>query len=123
MREITTKFKSCFEEDTLQKETVIFKTEDGKELGQVTLRQLKRSEIADLANKSPDEYLAACIERWTFKDEKGEPLIVSAYNVGLLSSAKKLDGNYALGIVENLFQVAVELNVVSEVESKNSEKQ
>jgi hypothetical protein len=123
MIEVTTKFKSCLEDDTLQKETILFKTEDGTELGQVTLRQLKRGEVEELTGKSPEEYLLRCIENWTFKDQDGVELPKTLENLKKLSSTKKLDNVYALGILEELFKVAVEMNVVVETAEKNSARQ
>jgi hypothetical protein len=122
MREIKTKFKSCFENDTLEKEIVVFRTEDGKELGQVVLRQLKRGEVLELAEKSPEEYLLKCIESWTFKDKSDKLLEVNLDNIRLLTSTKKVGDAYSLGILDHLFQVAVEINIVSESAEKNSEK-
>ena len=118
MIEITTKFKSCFEDETLQRETINFKTENGQDLGQVVLRQLKRGEITELADKSAEEYLIKCIESWTFlKDSK--PLELNLENLKLLSSTKKVGNEYSLGIIDNLFKIAVEMNLVSSVEEKN----
>lgn len=122
MREIKTKFKSCFENDTLEKEIVIFKTEEGKELGQVILKQLKRSEVLELAEKSPEEYLIRCVESWTFKDKNDKILDINLENIKLLTSTKKVGNAYSLGILDHLFQVAIEMNIVSESAEKNSEK-
>lgn len=121
-KEIVTKFKSCFEEDTLQRETVIFKTEDGKKLGEVTLRQMKRSEIISLEGKKPEEYLLVCIESWTFTDGNGKPLELNLENLRLLTSGKKIGKLYTLGILDHLFNIATEMNVVSKVAEKNSVK-
>jgi hypothetical protein len=125
-REITTKFKSCLEDDTLQKETIIFKTEDGTELGQVNLRQLKRGEFEEWqssTNKSPEEFLLKAIESWTFKDKDGQVLSRTLENIKGLTSAKKVENIYAIGILEELFKIAVEMNVVTEQDEKNSVKQ
>ena len=123
MKEIKTKLKSCLEDDTLQRETVVFKNEDdGKELGRVTLRQLKRSEILDLEGKPPEEYLLRCVESWTFTNGKGKPLEVNLESLKSLTSAKKIGEGYALGILDHLFQTATEMNVVTEAVEKNSEK-
>jgi hypothetical protein len=121
VREITTKFKSCLEDDTLQKETIVFKTEDGTELGQVTLRQLKRGEVEELTGKSPEEYLLKCIESWTLRDGL-DIFPVTLANLKKLSSTKKLDNAYTLGILEELFKIAVEMNVITETAEKNSVK-
>ena len=120
-REIITKFKSCFEEDTLTKETIVFKGEDGTEQGQVSLRQLTSQERDETAGK-PYETLLKAIESWTLKDKEGKLLDLTLENLKKLSSLKKIDNVYDLGIIDNLFKVIVEMNFVTEQDEKNSVK-
>lgn len=123
MKEIKTKFKTCLEDETLQREVVCFKGEDGKKLGEVTLRQLRRSEILELEGRPPEEYLLKTIESWTFLDGNGKPLELNLENLKSLTSSKKVGEKYALGILDYLFQIATEMNIVTESAEKNSAKQ
>jgi len=123
MQEIITKFKSCFEEDNLQRETLAFKTEDGQELGRVAMRQLKRSEVLELKDKPIAECLLVAIESWDFKDKDGKSIELNLGNLQSLTSMKKVDGEYALGIFDSLVNVFNEMNFVSEPAEKNSERQ
>jgi hypothetical protein len=138
MQEITTKFKSCFEDEVLQRETLHFRGESGEDFGEVTLRQLKRGGLLELWDKEPSEtkkikidkkeidvhesfakywawmqeYVFASIESWDFKST-GKPLELNLENVrGLLPE-----------MIDALFKSASQMNRLSEGAEKNSERQ
>jgi len=138
MKEIITKFKSCFEDEALQRETLHFKGENGEDFGQVTLRQLRHDEILELRDRAPSEtkkvtieeketevplssakiwewvqeYVFKTIESWDIKLD-GKPLDLN------LKSIKKLQPE----MINALFESASQMNRVSEAAEKNSERQ
>jgi len=138
MKEITTKFKSCFEDEALQRETLHFKGENGEDFGQVTIRQLRHDEILELRDKVPSEtkkviiegkevetplssakvwewvqgYVFKAIESWDLKLD-GKPLDLN------MNSIKKIQPE----MINALFESALQMNRVSEVAEKNSERQ
>lgn len=119
-KEIVTKFDSCLEEDTLERETLIFKTEEGKELGRVTLRQLKRGEIMGNENQPFEEMAIKAVETWTFTDSKNKPLEITLENLKKLSSRKKVGAGYVDGIFNHIIDAVVRMNFVDEISEKNS---
>lgn len=123
MKEITTKFPSCFEKDTFQRETLVFKSEKGEKLGEVTLRQLSQSEVLELKDQPAIELLLKAIESWDFKDGDGKVLEINLENLKLLTSVKKVGEEYAWGILDHLLQVVTDMTFVKKAEEKNSERQ
>jgi hypothetical protein len=123
MQEIKMKFNSCFEKDTINRKTLLFKTEDGAILGSVTLRQLNLDEVAEVQGKEGLEFLLKSIESWDFKDEKGQVLEITLENLKSLTYSKKVDERYELGILNHLLRAASDMTFVSEPEEKNSERQ
>lgn len=123
MSEIIMKFKSCFEENTFSRETLIFKTEEGERLGEVTLRQLSQREILEGKDQPIEMLLVKAIERWDFQETNGQPLEINLENLKRLTSAKKVGSEYAWGILDFLVQTFTRMNFVLQSEEKNSERQ
>lgn len=125
MIEHKTKFKTCLQSETLQREKVQISSENGEIIGEVNLRQLEDGELRELRDRDAKfgEIVFRCIESWTFKEPSGSPLELKYENFERLTSRKKVGDQYEDGIKEILLKIAHNLNFVEKFEEKNSDGQ
>jgi len=119
MPTIKVSFKSCLEQDTLLSKTLKFVDPEEKEIGSVTIRQLTRRQILDLQEKPIEAMVLASIVDWTFKSGDGKTLEVTAENLDLLCSRKKVEDSYEAGVYNHLVDQVMNFNFLPPEQEKN----